>query len=152
MAMPPDTPTPCMVKLIERDSRRRWSPAVAAHRQAGFAACASPRAIAFGVCRRGRASFRFAEAAVDEVDQRIHGFLLALAAGFQGDRAAVAGGQHHDAHDAFGIDAAFVALYPDVTRKLAGGLRQACRGAGMQPELVDDLYLSFNHVACRLPR
>ena len=64
--------------------------------------------------------------------------LLALAAGLKLHRAANAGSQHHDAHDAFGVDAPLTLGKPDFTGETAGQLGQFGGGARMQPELIAD--------------
>jgi hypothetical protein len=49
-----------------------------------------------------------------------------------------AGGQHHHAHDALGIDAAFAAADPDFAGEAAGQLGQLGRGARVQAQLIAD--------------
>ncbi len=95
--------------------------------------------------------FWFAKTVINELDQRIHGCLFITAIGFQCDFAALAGSQHHHAHDALGIDPATITLDPDFTGMLAGSLRQLSRCAGMQTQFIDDFYFLFNHDAYMRP-
>src|SRR5690606_39957216 len=92
-------------------------------------------------------SLPLAEAVGDQLLDRLQGFVFLLALGVDGDRAALGCGQHHHAHDALGVDAAAVALEPDLARKSAGELGELGRGACMQPELVDDGGVSSRHSA-----
>src|SRR3569623_2060327 len=83
-------------------------------------------------------SLPFAEPVADQREQRVHRFLLALAVGLDRDLGAYTGGQHHDAHDALGIDAARAATEPDVAREAARQLGELGRGARMQAQLIAD--------------
>ena len=58
---------------------------------------------------------------------------------------ALAGGEHHHAHDALGVDAAAVARHRDVALVLRRELRELGRRARVQAELVDDLNLALLH-------
>src|SRR5574343_760251 len=117
MAMPWETARPWIVKLIG----------------------ASP-------CLGGPAeSFSFPELVLDQGLQGSHCGVCVGAAGVDGDGAALGGGQHHDTHDAFGIDALAVAFEPDFTLVCAGGLGQLGGGAGMQAQLVDDFCFLARH-------
>src|SRR5690606_39706705 len=79
---------------------------------------------------RGRpGSFAFAELVVDEGQQGRHRLLLALAAGLQRDFRAQAGGQHHHAHDALGVDAPLAAADPHLAGKAAAQLGELGGGA-----------------------
>ena len=49
-----------------------------------------------------------------------------------------AGRQHHDAHDAFGIDASLTARNPYLAGETAGKFREFGRGARVQAELIAD--------------
>jgi hypothetical protein len=65
---------------------------------------------------------------------------------FQRHLRALAGGQHHDAHDRLGVDAASVARQPDVALELGGQLGEFGGSAGVQAQLVDDLEFLLNHI------
>ena len=68
----------------------------------------------------------------------IVGLVFLLAQGLEQHLATQACCQHHDAHDALGIDAATIAGNPNFAGKLAGRLRQLGGGTCVQSELVDD--------------
>src|SRR5574340_1746227 len=110
MAMPPETPTPCRVKLIKGPPAEwPWS-------------------------------FPLPEAVADQAGECDDGLRLVGAGGFDGDAAALVGGQHHHPHDAFGIDPAAVAREPDVALKLARERGQLGRGTrdGVPPGRADE--------------
>ena len=54
----------------------------------------------------------------------------------QGEFAAGAGGEHHQAHDAFAVDLFAVFFHKDVARKPVGGLDEERGGPRMNAELV----------------
>ena len=72
--------------------------------------------------RHGRTLFAFTKLVIDQGQQSVHGFMFALALGFHLDLRANAGGQHHDAHDAFGVDATLALADPHLTGKTASEL------------------------------
>src|SRR5450830_751001 len=78
-------------------------------------------------------SLAFPEFVGHQRQQSVHGFLLARALGLEADRAAQAGSQHHDAHDALGIDAAFALGNPDFAGETARELGELGRGPGCLP-------------------
>ena len=65
--------------------------------------------------------------------------------------AADAGGQHHHAHDALGIDAAVAAREPDLAGIAARELGELGRGARMQAQLIADGHGCLDHCAFFLP-
>ena len=67
------------------------------------------------------------------------------AVGFDGDGRALCGGEHHQSHDAFAVDAVAVARYPDVALEGGGRLNEFARRAGVQAEFVDDFDFLFEH-------
>src|SRR6516225_2155796 len=87
----------------------------------------------------------FAEAFSDQLEHCGQGSIGILAFGVDDDTCALAGGEHHHAHDALRVDPLSVAFEPYVGGKLAGGLRQFRRGSRMQAQLVDDWRFSSWH-------
>src|SRR5690606_41014014 len=82
--------------------------------------------------------FVFAKLGVEQgldIAQRLFGV---LASGVDHYRHAHAGRQHHDAHDALGIDALRTARDEHFTGITARKLRQLGSGPGMQTQLVAD--------------
>src|SRR5450830_1356362 len=92
-----------------------------------------------------QALLAFAKPVINQGGERIDTCLLIIALGFQGHFRALAGGQHHDAHDGLGVDAARVAGQPDVALELGGELGKFGGGACVQSQLVDDFEFSLNH-------
>ena len=82
---------------------------------------------------------------VHQRQQGVHGFLLLRTAGFQLDGGTQPGGQHHDAHDALGVDAALAAAHPDVAGKAACQLGELGRGPGVQAQLIADGRTGLDH-------
>ena len=56
----------------------------------------------------------------------------------QGQFAAGAGGEHHQAHDALAVDFFAVLFHEDVAGKPVGGLDEQGGGPGVDAQLVDD--------------
>src|SRR5690606_11518945 len=83
----------------------------------------------------------FAKAVADKFFQRAHhcGSIGALCADI--DRAARAGGKHHQPHDRVAAHADTILLDGDVRIVFADKLDELCRRAGMQAPLVDDHHL-----------
>src|SRR5204863_5537476 len=65
--------------------------------------------------------------------------------GLDDDRGALAGGEHHHAHDALRVYPAAVARQPELARVAARHLRKLGRGPGMQAKLIDDQHFSARH-------
>src|SRR5882672_3060629 len=122
IAMPPETPAPCSVKLA----------AIAPVFSPGFTLLLLPEALA------------------DELDQSRKRGVRVFAVGLDQNAAALDGGKHHHPHDALRVDAAAVARQPHLGRKGAGDLGELGRGARVQSELVHDFSLGLRH--CRRPR
>ena len=85
------------------------------------------------------------EVVVDEVGQRLHGGGFVCAFCFQLNHGAFGGGQHHQAHDAFAVDAVAVFGDPDFALELGGGLGEFAGSARVQAEFVDDFDFLFEH-------
>src|SRR5882672_429916 len=122
IAMPPETPAPCSVKL------------------AAMAPVFSP----------SFTSLLFPEALADQLDQRGERGFGILALGFDENAAALAGGEHHHPHDALRVHAATVARQPNLGREGAGDLGELGRGARVQAQFVHDFSFGLRH--CRRPR
>jgi hypothetical protein len=67
-----------------------------------------------------------------------NGLLCVRAANIQGQFAAGAGGEHHQAHDAFAIDFFTVLFDVNFGHKPVGGLHKESGGPGVNAQLVDD--------------
>src|SRR6185369_11212780 len=124
MAMPAETPAPCRVKQASAMAARGGAPAFAS----GF----STALVLVGSFTLA-GSFAFAE------------LVRVGALGLDHDGGALAGGQHHHAHDALGVHAPAVARQPDLARELARGLGELGRGPRVQAQLVDDLSFRLGH-------
>ena len=87
----------------------------------------------------------FAELVVDQRDQGVHrsGFILTIR--LNHDSRAFACGEHHDTHNAFGVDAAGVAFKIDFTLEAGGELGEFGGGSGVQAQFVDDFNVAFLH-------
>ena len=85
---------------------------------------------------------------IDESQQCIHRHLLIRAIGFDDNSAANTSGQHHHAHDAFGVDAALALAHPDLARKAAGEFGQFRGGPGVQAQFIADVRAVLDHVFC----
>src|SRR5436190_19471119 len=131
MAMPPDTPMPCMVKLIK--GGECW---------AGIACPLDPRSLSFV-----SVLFPFPKFLVDQSNQRRHGLGFVGTIGFYGDQGTLCCRQHHDAHDAFCIDFAALAGDPHFGCKPARQLSKLGRRTSVKPELVYDLNVPLLHCA-----
>ena len=70
---------------------------------------------------------------------------LALAVSLEFDLGPEAGGQHHDTHDALGVDAALAARHPHLASVTARDLGEFGRGACVQPELIADGHGGLDH-------
>src|SRR5262245_26494264 len=156
MAMPPDTPMPWMVKLMAKQSRGpragRREKTLPGSRGAGANRGYRDRAKAGGSppgprppAPGPRKSFPFPELVADQLDQRGHGLFLVRAVGLDGDDRALGRRQHHDPHDALGVDAAAFARDPDLGGELGRELRKLRGSPGMQAQLVYDLNFPLLH-------
>jgi hypothetical protein len=94
---------------------------------------------------RARRLLAFAELVVDERSDGVGRLLLVLAFGLEFDFGAEAGGQHHDAHDALGVDAAAVAGHEHLALEAAGQFRELGRRAGVKAQLIADDERCSNH-------
>src|SRR5471032_979690 len=92
-----------------------------------------------------RALLAFAKPVVNQDGERVDASLLVFAISLQCHFGALAGGQHHHAHDGLGIDAARVAGQPHIALELGGQLRKFGGSACMQSQLVDDFEFFLNH-------
>ena len=97
----------------------------------------------------GHGLFAFAKLVVDQGQSRRQGLFLALAHGLDHHLAAQTSGQHHHAHDAFGIDASLAFAHPDFARKAARQFGQFGRSAGVQPQFIADDHGGQGHVCVR---
>jgi hypothetical protein len=86
-----------------------------------------------------------AELVVDQRNNPIHRRLLVAALGFDLDFAAHARGQHHHAHDAFGVNSPAVAAHEDLALKAAGQLGELGRSPRMQAQLIADADVGLDH-------
>src|SRR5690606_35381096 len=91
-----------------------------------------------------------AETRFDEFDERRQRFILVDSVGLDEQRAALSGGQHHDTHDALGIDAPALASHPHFGGKTGRYLGDAGRWPGVYTQIVDDDHLRATHPAARL--
>src|SRR5471032_3014839 len=121
MAMPPETPMPCMVK--------QTFDAVAARAPSGVMSRA------------------LVELVVEERLERVDGGHFVDAVGLELDGRAEARGEHHHAHDAFRVDAPPVARDPHARLELRCHLRELGGGARVQAQLVGDLDGALDHGA-----
>jgi len=80
----------------------------------------------------------FLEIPVDEVFDGGEGGFCVVAFSADNEDGPVAGGEHHEAHDAFAIDLLTVFFDGDIAGELAGGLDELGRGPGVDAELVAD--------------
>src|SRR3954471_20449387 len=104
------------------------------------------------LCGLGRFASVLAELAFDQGGEGGHGFHGLAARAGELDRAADAGGQHHQAHDRQAGD--FLALEGDPHGgiELAGGADELGGGAGMQAALVGDRQGAFQRAWRRVRR
>lgn len=65
--------------------------------------------------------------------------------GTDGDDGTVAGGKHHESHDAFAIDFLTILLNEDVRLETVGGFDKLRRRTGMDAELVENGEIFFGH-------
>src|SRR6266850_2718379 len=89
--------------------------------------------------------FAFAESIAYKLQDRGERLLGVGAFGLDGYGGALAGGEHHHAHDAFRIDPPLVARDPDLRSERARGLGELRRGARVQAQLVDDFSGGASH-------
>src|SRR5690242_2845523 len=94
-------------------------------------------------------SLPLAEAVADERAKRFHRLDLVGAGHFERDLRSLPRGEHHDAHDALGVDLAAIALDLHVAVEFRGELRELRRRTRVQPELVDDLDFAAKHFLSR---
>src|ERR1700682_6151146 len=119
IAMPPDTPMPCIVKQTLEGTARMPS----------------------GIM----ALLALVELVAEELlDGGARRFLVGPV-GFQLDRGAQPRGEHHHAHDALRVHAPPVARDPHRALELGGHLRELGRGARVQAQLVGDLDGALDH-------
>ena len=96
--------------------------------------------------RVGRCSlFALAEVVVDEVGQRLHGGGFVCAFCFQLNHGAFGGGQHHQTHDAFAVDAVAVFGDPDFAWNWEAVWVNLLEARACQAEFVDDFDFLFEH-------
>src|SRR5690606_33813138 len=76
------------------------------------------------------------EPALHELDELLDGGQRVLAAGPDGDLAAVLGGQHHHAHDALAVDLEVILADPHIGAEARGELDEFRGGPGVQAVLV----------------
>ena len=88
----------------------------------------------------------FAELIVNETRQRVGCRLLIRAVDFDFHNGAYPSSQHHHSHDAFGIDATFVADHEDITLETTSQLGEFGRSSGMQAELIANGERRFYHL------
>lgn len=104
----------------------------------------------------GRNEFRapsiFLELAGDEILKGGHRGIGVRTVGADGDDGAVAGGEHHQAHDALAIDFLTILLNEDVRLETVGGFDELRRRAGMDAELVENGEIFFGHEDRLSPR
>ena len=82
------------------------------------------------------------------VGQRLHGGGFVCAFCFQLNHGAFGGGQHHQAHDAFAVDAIAVFGDPDFALELGGGLGEFA-GSACRPSL---LMISISCLSMDVPK
>src|SRR5688572_5945810 len=128
MAMPPETPMPCIVKQTV---------GAAAVRSVERALAVPETVIA--------PSLAFAELVGEELLDRVDGLGLVRALGLQFDRAPDARGEHHHAHDALRVHAPAVARDPYPALVARGRLRELGRRTRVQAELVGDRDGALEH-------
>ena len=92
------------------------------------------------------ALFAFAKLVVDQRDQSVHGFLRLITDGFELDARANASRQHHDTHDAFGVDATLAFADPHFTRKTACEFGELGGRTGMQAQFIADGDRGLRHM------
>ena len=90
-------------------------------------------------------SLSFAELVFHQLRHRVERRVGVRAGGFDPDPAALAGGEHHHAHDALRVHAPAVPRQPHVGAELGRDLRHLGRRARVQAELVLDLNLALRH-------
>lgn len=97
----------------------------------------------------GRNEFRgpsvFLEFASDEVGDGVERGVGVGAIGAYGDDRAVAGGEHHQAHDALAIDFLAILLDEDVGLEAIGRFDKLGGRTGVDAELVEDGEILFGH-------
>ena len=97
----------------------------------------------------GRNEFRgpsiFLELASDQVGDGVERGVGVGAIGAYGDDRAVAGGEHHQAHDALAIDFLAILLDEDVGLEAIGRFDKLGGGTGVDAELVEDGEILFGH-------
>ena len=91
------------------------------------------------------ASSIFLELAGDEVGDRFERGVGVRAVGTNGDDGTVAGGQHHQAHDALAIDFLAILLNKNVRLKAIGRFDELRCGTGVDAELVENGEILFGH-------
>ena len=89
--------------------------------------------------------FPFAELVGHQRQQRTHRDMLIGSAGFKLNGTANASGQHHHAHDAFGIYAALAFGHPDLTGKTACKFGKFGRRPCVQAQLIADVGADLDH-------
>ena len=105
---------------------------------------ATPRATA-KPCIARVMSFAFAKFVIKERQQSLHGLLFLLSRGFEFNLYTQARRQHHDTHDALGVDSAVVSAEPDFARKRAGQFGEFGRCPGVQAQFIADGHAGLNH-------
>src|SRR4030066_234889 len=83
--------------------------------------------------------FSLAEAVGDQREQLRQGLVLVLAVHAELDLRALAGRQHHDAHDAFAVGVLAVAPEGHVALEVRGETDELGRGARVHAQLVENL-------------
>jgi hypothetical protein len=81
--------------------------------------------------------FVLAEAVVDQLAQGPESALLVVAVNVQIQLGAFAGGEHHDAHDAFAVGLLAVSAQSDIALELRGQADEFGRGTRVHAEFVD---------------
>src|SRR5262245_20761193 len=134
MAMPSETPMPCIVKQTEELTAGSYD-----QRREGSVRSRRPRTLR-GRIPRGAppplASLALPELVGEEPLEGVEARGPVLAVGLELDRGAQARGQHHHAHDALGVHAPRLAGDEELGLEGRGDLGELGRGTRVHPQLV----------------